>query len=175
MHHISRCQGLREFFEHAPHGLPAHAAKAGFPVRGTFEFAKRPALPAFGGCRAGQGRDACLGVGAVRPGPSRARKIEHCEIDAALQVRCARAPQRRAPHAQHGHDPRLGHPAVKAGKGVRSSDLSRLMHSLASNLLDGCAVGLRQAKLGLSHGYILAGRSAASKVYPCSFNSEAAY
>jgi len=168
MHHINRRQGLRSFFQHAPHSLPANCAKAGLLARGPFEFDDRPALVALRRLGTCQCRHSCFGIGVVLLGPARTRNVEHGEFQAALQVRRTSPPQGRSTDAEHFHDLCLWHTPIQTGQHMCSINFSRLMNALASNRICGHPLGSCQMKFGLPHGYTPLSQVAMIEVYSCS-------
>ena len=107
-------------------------------------------------------------VRVVLLGSARARYVEHCKFQTALQVRGPRPPQSCTTHAEHFQDLRLRHAAIQAGQRVGSIDFPRPMDARAANRIHGRAISLQQMQFGLSHGYISVSQLAVSELYSCS-------
>ena len=167
MHHISLRQGLRSSFEHAPDGFPAHAAQAGLLAGGLFELRDRPALSALGRVRARQRGHPGLVICVVPARPARARDVEDRQLHAALHIRRPGTPHRRSSHPKHGHDLRLRHAAIQAGQHMRSVHLSRVMNTLAANLVDERAIRAGQVQFRLTHDHTPLRRMPMYGVYVC--------
>lgn len=168
MHHISRRQGLRSFFEHAAHRLATHIAQPGLAPGGALEFDHRPALAPFGWRQTCQRSDLCLRVRVVHARAARASHVQQRQLQATLQVRRTGAPQGRPTHAQHRQDLRLRHASIQARQHVRPVDLPTVMTTLAADLFDNRAVFLAQMQFRLAHEYTSVCQMATCEVYSCS-------